>query len=155
MKKIDLLLFLAIFILAVLTFFLIGYKLFIDHSNQNLKIIKINDTQLIVEIADTVEERAKGLSNRNYLMKNRGMLFVFDKPDCYSFWMKDMLIPLDFIWIKDGIVVEVSQDVKPEDYQPPRALTSRDKIDMVLEINAGLVKEFNFKVGDKANLIYD
>jgi hypothetical protein len=67
-----------------------------------------------VEIADTNEERATGLMNRESLGENSGMLFVFDAPAPLTFWMKDTLIPLDMIFIgADKKVVEVKPNIQP------------------------------------------
>ena len=52
--------------------------------------IKVGDDIFLIEIADTAEERTRGLSGRLGLTPNRGMLFLFPKPDLYVFWMKDM-----------------------------------------------------------------
>jgi uncharacterized membrane protein (UPF0127 family) len=54
---------------------------------------------LFIEIADTPEERQLGLMNRIFIPELSGMLFVFQQPGQYNFWMKNTLIPLDMIWI--------------------------------------------------------
>src|SRR5690554_3291083 len=54
---------------------------------------------VLAEVARTAEERRVGLSFRQSLPKNQGMLFVFDGEVVPSFWMKDTLIPLDLIFI--------------------------------------------------------
>jgi hypothetical protein len=56
---------------------------------------------IMAELADTAEERARGLMFRPSLEKNRGMLFTFAEPQQWSFWMKNTRIPLDIIWM-DG-----------------------------------------------------
>ena len=58
-------------------------------------------TVIMAELADTVEERARGLMFRPSLEKNRGMLFTFAEPQQWSFWMKNTRIALDIIWM-DG-----------------------------------------------------
>ncbi len=114
-------------------------------------IIKIGNTAIIIEVADTPGTRARGLSGRPSLPENHGMLFVFDKADYHPFWMKEMLIPLDFVWIENGRIVEITENVKPEDYPPPNFFASKYATDKVLEINAGAAKKFNIKAGDKIN----
>ncbi len=117
-------------------------------TNQQ-KILKIGKTQILVEIADTPQKQAQGLSFRKSLPENQGMLFVFEKPSFYYFWMKDMNFPLDFIWINSNEVVDITKNVKPEDFQPPNSFTSRVETDKVLEVNAGFVEKFKIKIGDK------
>ena len=59
-------------------------------SPDNIEGIKIGDEVINVELALTNEERTQGLSGRGNLEKNEGMLFIFDVPGEYYFWMKDM-----------------------------------------------------------------
>lgn len=117
------------------------------------KSVKIADVKIPVEIADTDAKRMKGLSGRTELKEDQGMLFVFEKKQITPiFWMKDMLIPLDIIWIGNGKIVKIDENVPA-----PIAGTSDSKllnyspgspIDYVLEINAGFSDKNNFKVGD-------
>jgi uncharacterized membrane protein (UPF0127 family) len=118
---------------------------------ENLKLLKINSSEIFAEIADTSQKRNQGLSGRASLPRNQGMLFIFDRPDRHSFWMKDMNFPLDFVWINKNRVIEITENVRPPDFQPPQSLTPKNPADMVLEINAGLAKKINIKIGDKIN----
>ena len=109
--------------------------------------IQIGDTALTVEIADTPQLREKGLSGRLNLSNNHGMLFVFPKPDRYTFWMKDMKIPLDFVWIANNRVVDLTPNVPPpapgetlKTYQP------QEPVDMVLELNAGDISQLGISL---------
>ncbi len=69
---------------------------------------------LKLEIANTDEERLKGLMNREVLNKNTGMLFDFGTPDYYSMWMKNTLIPLDMIFFNEkGRVIKTAHNRKP------------------------------------------
>jgi hypothetical protein len=143
MKKIFALLIILFFILIG---FLIIYK---GYFSMRIKTVTINGTKINVELAETSSQRNKGLSGRKKLPEKQGMLFIYDNPSYYSFWMEDMLIPLDFIWINQGKIVEISENVSPQDYQPPKSLVPKQKVDKVLEVSAGTVKKFDFKVGDE------
>lgn len=138
----------------VFLFFFAGISWFIADRLGILyreKILKINDAIFAVEVADTPGSRAKGLSGRESLGENRGILFVFDEPGYYSFWMKDMLISLDFIWINNDEIVQVNENIRPEDYPPPKYFTPKYPADSVLEVNSGTIKKFNIKPGDKVS----
>lgn len=111
--------------------------------------VRIGNAQVQVEVADTEAQRIKGLSGRKSLPENSGMLFVFDSAGFYAFWMKDTLIPLDFIWINQGAVLEITENVQPADFQPPRTLAPRQPVDKVIELKAGTAKNLGIKVGDK------
>lgn len=110
-------------------------------------IVSIAGVKIAVEIADTDEERVKGLSGRNSLDKNEGMLFVFANKDIApSFWMKGMKISIDIIWINDGKVIKIDKDIPitPEE----KRYTPGQPIDYVLEVAAGFSDKNNLKIGD-------
>ncbi|HLD92378.1 MAG TPA: DUF192 domain-containing protein [Patescibacteria group bacterium] len=116
----------------------------------NAKIIKIDDTEIEVEVAKTNEERAKGLSNREKLDENSGMIFVFSKDSKPSFWMKDTKISLDIIWINDSIITGIEKNVQPEPGKADSELKkypAPSSIDYVLEINGGFSDKNKIKVG--------
>ncbi len=104
-----------------------------------------------IEIADTAVSRMQGLSGRKDLDEQNGMLFVFKKPDKYGFWMKDMLFPIDIVWISGDRVAGFAESVLPESSRAPSDLEiyyPPEPVDKVLEISAGLVKKYGFKAGN-------
>ncbi|MEX2013076.1 MAG: DUF192 domain-containing protein [Candidatus Levyibacteriota bacterium] len=114
----------------------------------------INDHKFKLDVASTDIEKENGLSNKTDLPADQGMLFIFDKPDYYSFWMKNMKFPIDIIFIRDGTVVTIYNDVAPPapSEQNPLIYQPKSPADMVLEINAGLSSKYGFKEGDKIKL---
>lgn len=122
----------------------------------NFNQITVGQAKINVEVADTADKRTTGLSGRESLASDSGMLFVFDKADKYPFWMKGMKIPLDFIWIRDNKVTEVTENVPPpQPGQKDSDLTiyeSKETVDRVLEVSAGFVKLNNIKVGDEIKI---
>ncbi len=97
------------------------------------KILKIGEQIIEVEIADTNEERAQGLSGRETLEIGHGLLFVFETPGIYSFWMKDMKFPIDIIWIDEHwTVVGVERGVTPETF--PKSFLPNSPVKYVLEL---------------------
>jgi len=100
-----------------------------------------------VEIADTEEERVKGLMFRESLPKDGGMLFDFGAPQQATIWMKNTLIPLDILFIdEDGDVVAIARNAVP---QSLRLITPGVPVKGVLEINGGAAAEFGINPGDK------
>lgn len=157
-----------IFILLISFFILAGlFALFYSPSekvavlnnqakNNNQKInvggflysLKINNVDLYVELADTPEKRVQGLSGRKELKNDRGMLFVFDKPNTYSFWMKDMNFPIDIIWIGEDLkITDITHNAKPESY--PKIFQPKKPAKYVIEVNSG----WNFKNGIQIGMI--
>lgn len=110
----------------------------------------IGSTKVLVEIADSETEMSKGLSNRKSLRDNQGMLFLYDRAGKYTFWMKDMLFPLDFIFIKSGKIVNIAVNIpNPKKAgEAPVILDQNQEFDWVLEVNAGFVQKNNIKIGD-------
>jgi uncharacterized membrane protein (UPF0127 family) len=141
---------LAICIVGVL---LLSWKSFQNHRTANIRAVEIGSVKVFVDIANTRETQEQGLSGRINLKSDEGMLFVFPRPDKYSFWMKDMLFPLDIIWLNNDLkIVYIKKDASPrsfpESYAPPE--NSR----YVLEVTAGFAEKNNLKVGDVAKFTY-
>ncbi len=122
------------------------------------KKITAADTVITVEVADTPESQAQGLSDRTNLTENTGMLFDFrystnKKP---SFWMKQMKFDLDLVWIKDNYIVQIDKNVPAPDpatplNQLPQYSPEMD-IDYVLELPAGWGEAHRLKAGDSITL---
>lgn len=66
-----------------------------------------------IEIADTPRERAQGLTGRSYLPADNGMLFVFDRPGRYCFWMRDTPLPLSIAFIDATGRIASLADMQP------------------------------------------
>lgn len=109
-------------------------------------------TKIKIEIADTDAKRTKGLSNRQSLDEDTGMLFVMEQTKKTIFWMKDTLIPLDIIWIKNGVITGIEENVKTEigvDDSKLKRYQSPGEVDFVLEVNAGFSSKNGIKPGQK------
>src|SRR3989344_3256578 len=105
------------------------------------------EATVAAEVADTPDERTRGLSGRESLDNNRSMLFVFEQPTIQTFWMHGMQFPLDIIWIHiDQIISQPRPDMPTSQlstYRAPKPITH------VLEVNAGWVERFGVAVGDR------
>ena len=100
---------------AVFLFFLAvgGAAYFLSHQKL-LPIITINGTPINVVLAETPAERVRGLSGRETLPQNEGMLFLFENTDYHAFWMKNMRFPIDIIWMDDDrVIVGIAEHVLP------------------------------------------
>lgn len=111
--------------------------------------VTIGQTIIPVELATSTAALQKGLSGRISLDSQSGMLFIFAKPDKYRFWMPDMLFPLDIIWINDGKVVDISENVSNKfDPTDPNFYTPSQPVQYVLEVNAGFAASKRIQIGD-------
>src|SRR3989338_7646161 len=114
---------------------------------------KINGVEINVELASTPEARAQGLSGRASLGENEGMLFIFEKPGKYDFWMKDMNFPIDIIWLASDLrVVYIKKDARPESY--PESFVSNEEAKYVLEVVSGFSDKYNLQIWDRAEFKY-
>ncbi len=112
----------------------------------------INDKQFLVEVAQSDAQKSLGLSGREGLNQNAGMLFVFNKPSKQFFWMKGMKFTIDIVWIDENKkIVGFVENAKPEDY--PETYPSPQNVAYVLEIGSGEVKKQGIKIGD--GVIFD
>ena len=112
----------------------------------------INGEMIELEVAQTPEQQAKGLMYRLSLEKNRGMLFPFAPPLMARFWMKNVSIPLDMIFLKDGIVKAVLLNVPPCDADPCPVYGPNTMVNQVIELAGGRAKELGVKEGDKIKI---
>ena len=95
--------------------------------------IEIGDKKYNVEVAQTDEDRAKGLQGKEKLADDEGMLFIFDKPQTVGFWMQDTSIPLDIVFIDEDFEVISIYKGKPYD----ETIAEEDNVQFVLEVNQG------------------
>jgi uncharacterized membrane protein (UPF0127 family) len=84
------------------------------------------------------------------------MLFEYDRPGFYSFWMRDVRFDLDLVWIRDGRIVDVHHRVPaPKDPTPEGSLPTyrpRELADTVLEVSAGFAAAHGWQPGDRVEI---
>jgi len=92
--------------------------------------------QVSFEVVTSDAAQEKGLGGRASIPHDYAMLFVFAKDDTYGFWMKDMLVPIDMIWVSDSHkVLKVDASVAPDTY--PSVFYPPEPVRYVLETRAG------------------
>ncbi len=122
-----------------------------DFAGYQISSVTIDGQPIRVAIADTPALQELGLGNRDELPDGDGMLFVFSVDKEYAFWMKDMLISIDMVWLSEnGSIVYMAQDVAPSTYPADFVPTSPARY--VLELPAGYAQAHGFKVGDVAKI---
>lgn len=107
--------------------------------------------EIYVQVVDTSTSQELGLSFRESIGDEEGMLFIFDTPGIYPFWMKDMKFSIDMIWLSEsGQVVHTEENIAPETY--PKTFMNKPKALYVLEMNAGMAKKYGLYLGTKVDL---
>lgn len=140
-----------IIIFSLLVVSLSLYFLFFKNKESNNISLEIKDKTYQIEIASTINQKSKGLSNRSELCSNCAMLFVFNKDKTLPFWMKDTLIPLDLIWINSQYQVVDIQTAQPETETSVTKLKiykNKELAKYVLETNAGDSQKIKLEIGD-------
>lgn len=110
----------------------------------------VNDRRMVVELALTPAQQERGLSGRPRLAKDHGLLFPFSEEGMYPFWMKRMRFPIDIIWIRDGVIVEIAEHLPPPKRETDEAVTHVPSVaaDRVLELSDGGAERYGLRVGD-------
>lgn len=115
--------------------------------------IVIGETTVMASVADTLPERIQGLSNTPYLPDGVVKMFVFGALGTHSIWMKDMLYPIDIIWVsEEGVILHVEADVSPDTYPTSFSSPSANAW-FVIEANAGFAEKYTIKKGDKVLVV--
>jgi uncharacterized membrane protein (UPF0127 family) len=146
------------FIIVVL--FLVFFAFFLNQNNNffektnnsEIKYAKIAGQTIKVTLATTLLEQERGLSGKEILKEDEGMLFVFQKPSKNYFWMKDMKFSIDIIWIDENFrVIYLEKGVSPESY--PLAFGPKENSKYVLEVLAGFSEKNNLKEKDSVKFL--
>ena len=101
---------------------------------------KKKSVSIQAEVSDEPGERAIGLMNRNKIDKNKGMLFVYNYPSAPQFWMKNTLVSLDILFSDyEGRIMKIFENVPR---MSTKKVTAGDGVFFVLEVNSGVVREY-------------
>ncbi len=107
-----------------------------------------SDACFDVEVVKDKVAMERGLQGRTGLVQGHGMLFVFTTDDRHRFWMKDMKIPLDIIWIRqDGTIVSVGEDLPACTTQDCSVYAPSEPARYVLEITTHNAAQYGFTQG--------
>jgi uncharacterized protein len=105
--------------------------------------------EIFLEVATTPQQQSLGLMYRDVLPTDRGMLFPLGRPRPVSFWMKNVPVPLDMVFVYQGTIQAIAADVPPCTAEPcPTYGPDGQLIDQVIELRAGRSAELGLSVGD-------
>ena len=117
--------------------------------------VYIRNQKFKVDVADTPSERQKGLSGRESLSSGEGLLFTFQRSSVQRFWMKDMLISIDIIWINGDRVIGITENLEPEpgvSVMRLKTYPSPGPVNYVLEVPAGTSERIGIVAGDAVSI---
>lgn len=120
--------------------------------------MQVGDRWIELEVARTPRQQALGLMYRENLEDDRGMLFPFDTPQPVRFWMKNVRISLDMIFLYEGEVVGIAAEAPPcntlAQYCPTYSPGENILVDSVVELRGGRAAELGLTVGDVLDIEY-
>lgn len=105
-----------------------------------------------LEVAKTPQQQQMGLMYRPALPDNRGMLFEFPSPQPVSFWMKNVPVKLDMVFMHKGVVEYITDSAPPCAQEPCSTYGPNKLINQVIELRAGRAAELKLKVGDRVKI---
>ncbi|MBU6229641.1 MAG: DUF192 domain-containing protein [Cyanobacteria bacterium REEB459] len=112
-------------------------------------LVQIGNQQILLEVASTPEQQALGLMYRDRLPDDRGMVFPILSPRPVSFWMKNVPVPLDMVFIYQGRIRAIIAQVPPCQSDPCPIYGPKNQIvDQVIELRSGRAAELGLSVGD-------
>ena len=153
-KNKNLLIFFLIIILGFVLFCFFSHKNVSESilKTENINFVKIGEQKIKVEVASTSENQEKGLSGREKIGENEGMLFVFKNSGEHLFWMKDMNFPIDIIWLnEEKKIVFLKENVSPDTF--PETFSSEKNSKYVLEVMAGFSQKNNLQEGETVQFL--
>jgi uncharacterized membrane protein (UPF0127 family) len=114
--------------------------------------IRINDSHFKVKLAVSEKERQMGMMKKRFDDTFNGMLFI-QKNEQHCFWMKNCIIPLDIIFIKDNIITKIHHNCPPcEDDICDEHYCGEG--DLVLELMGGYCDKLSINEGDELELFF-
>ncbi|QHU99537.1 DUF192 domain-containing protein [Synechocystis sp. CACIAM 05] len=109
--------------------------------------VTVGSETILLEVATTPAQQAQGLMFRTELAGDRGMLFTFPEPRIARFWMKNTLIPLDMIFLRDGQIKQIIANVPPCKADPcPNYGPLNQEVNQVLELGAGRAQQLGLEI---------
>ncbi|BAT54570.1 hypothetical protein NOS3756_35420 [Nostoc sp. NIES-3756] len=111
-----------------------------------------NGTTIELEVARTPEQQQMGLMYRPALPDNRGMLFLFGSPQPIKFWMKNVPVGLDMVFLQNGVVKYIETAAPPCRSEPCPTYGPNVPIDTVIELRSGRASELKLRTGDSIKI---
>lgn len=138
------------FLIVFIIFFLIfsSYIVFSKNDEGYKKIeISVKGENFVGDVSDTNAKRQLGLSFRKSIGDREAMIFIFENNGVRKFWMKDMLFPIDIIWLdQNKRVIHIEKNISPNTY--PKSFGPETDSLYVIEFNAGTAEKLSLSIGD-------
>jgi uncharacterized membrane protein (UPF0127 family) len=123
-------------------------------KNKFIKVYFLDRFSATAELAVSDEQRAQGLMFRERINEDQAMLFLFEEEDIHSFWMKNMRVAIDILWL-DGRkrIVHIENRVPPCPEDPCPSYVPAAAAAFVLELQAGFVEKHGLRLYDRVEFV--
>ncbi|MBI5148008.1 MAG: DUF192 domain-containing protein [Parcubacteria group bacterium] len=111
--------------------------------------LRIGEMTFKLDVADTDQKRETGLSGRERMADDEGMIFLFGHSVLWPIWMKGMNFPIDIVWLNANKVIDIKRNTPPEDVPVPVSYYPVSEADAVIELNAGMADKAGIRLGDR------
>lgn len=140
-----------------------GLLLLVGCRDDDVRRVRIGGEAFTMELALTDEQITRGMGGRDRFPEGGGMLFVFDRAELRTFWMKDCIIDIDVIFIDSRGLVTAVHRMTAEPPQGPdepnwiyearlRSYHSRYPAQFAIELPAGSIDRLGVKVEDRIEM---
>ena len=137
-----------LFFIAVFIFYFFPFSFSLSLTMKKTTVTLPDGEKINVRVADTSMTRSTGLIGRSHLDSNEGMLFLFETTEPHLMWMKNMLIPIDIVWLNESKeIVEMVQSISPCSIDPCAIYGPSFPSRYVLELKEGSANRFHLKKG--------
>lgn len=114
--------------------------------------VMLGEEMIDLEVATTAREQAIGLMFRPEIPDNRGMLFPFEPPRPVNFWMRNVQVPLDMVFLRQGEIVAIAHSVPPCTTTNCPTYGPDTPVDSVMELRGGRADELSLAEGDTIDI---
>lgn len=118
----------------------------LSEAGNPLVTVRFDGSVLQAEVVASPAKLYQGLGGRRHLAPGTGMLFILPRLEVQHFCMRDMLIPIDIIWLAQSRIIGFHRNIPADD---PGTFTSPGPADMVLEVPAGFAAAAGLRLGDR------
>lgn len=127
----------------------LGLYLLLPHLQASVE-VSVGPKTFQARLANTEEQREKGLSGTEPLADDSALLMVFPTSGKWPIWMKNMDYSIDVIWMDDNkIVVATKENLSPDTY--PKTFTPTSNARYILEAPSGSIGRYGVKNGMTIN----
>jgi len=133
-----------------------------DPVANDVETVRINGEAFFLELANTNDKRIRGLSGREQIADDGGMLFVFPRPRVLAFVMRDCLVPIDIAFLDQFGTVTATHEMPIQPRRPGEGdqayerrldnYSSRAAAMFAIELRSGKLAELGLEVGDRVEL---